>query len=421
MEELFAKGDTTATFRSHTDKLIDKINNFSDEKILGADFCEWTNYFFNEYKIHPITLYMDNVIQNLSETKVEKYNVFSRHDRYDPEYFLIDGYKVTFVIPFDGDSELLYLKPSHYIMTRFLVDQVKNSNEKSFGEIVFSLEYTKRELEEKETPKEFIALQFSNQFKNYIEMVNYVNIEVENYNKSLESTIKNALDVRKKKADDYVKMGEILDIPLKINPNAPNTTPILLKKAVAKKTELPSIKKPEKEYQIASMDYENIKRVINLAGFSMEKTAKTFIKLSEEELRDIIISNLNTHYQGLASGETFSKAGKTDIHILFENKAAYVGECKIWHGEKNLQDAINQLFSYITWRDLKTSIIIFNKENKNFSKILSTITSFLKANTMCHKYIPVSRNEWLCEFKRDIDSTEYVMVQIVIFDICTDT
>ena len=33
-------------------------------------------------------------------------------------------------------------------------------------------------------------------------------------------------------------------------------------------------------------------------------------------------------------------------------------------------DAVQQLMSYSTWKDTKVSLMIFNKENKNFKAIL---------------------------------------------------
>lgn len=87
------------------------------------------------------------------------------------------------------------------------------------------------------------------------------------------------------------------------------------------------------------------------------KICTYFINLLDEELRNIILSNLNTHYQGTVSEERFNKVGKRDIYIPFENKAAYIAECKIWHGNKKFLEAIDQLCSYITWRDTKTSLV----------------------------------------------------------------
>jgi hypothetical protein len=259
--------------------------------------------------------------------------------------------------------------------------------------------------------------------RNFLDSTNYIatiennNRQINGFNYSLENLIRKLLEERKKQSIDYIQLSEKLEIPLKQNPNAPNTVPIVLKKAVVEKPKIPEIKQPEKEYQISSDDYDNIRRIINLAGFSMENVARTFYKLSEEELRDVIVSHLNTHYQMMASGETFRKVGKTDIHILLETKAAYIAECKIWHGESSFNEAVHQLFSYTTWRDIKTSIIIFNKENKDFKKLLFVVDEFLEKNELCQKKEKVAPNEWLCEFKKEKDSTERVTVQIVVFDL----
>ena len=125
----------------------------------------------------------------------------------------------------------------------------------------------------------------------------------------------------------------------------------------------------------------------------MEKTARTFSKLYEEELRDVILSSLNTHYRGSATGETFNKRGKSDIHIPFDNKSTYIGECKIWTGKGLFLDAINQLFSYMRWRDTKTSLIIFNKKNKDFFKILETVENILSEHVLCIGKIKITDND----------------------------
>ena len=89
-----------------------------------------------------------------------------------------------------------------------------------------------------------------------------------------------------------------------------------------------------------------------------------------------MLSVLNTPYEN-ATGETFRNHGKTDIHIPLENHSSYIAECKVWHGKKKFLDAIEQLFSYTTWRDTKVSVIVFNKEVSDFQKVLSGIQEAL--------------------------------------------
>ena len=109
--------------------------------------------------------------------------------------------------------------------------------------------------------------------------------------------------------------------------------------------------------------------------------------------------------------------GKTDIRIQFENKAAFIAECKIWHGISEFNKAINQLFSYTTWRDVKTTLIIFNKDNKNFKSILTKVKDNLEKNQLCITINELDLNNWQCTFKKCVDSEETIELNIILCDI----
>lgn len=170
------------------------------------------------------------------------------------------------------------------------------------------------------------------------------------------------------------------------------------------------------EYSISNADYENINNIIMMSGTTMEKTARTYYRNNEEELRDHLLATLNTHYDN-ATGETFRKIGKTDIHIEFENKAAFIGECKIWHGEKLFADAVQQVMNYSTWKDIKVSVVIFNKENQSFQGIVSKIDSWVKENTK--SFSKKKTNMWACEYYRS-DMKVMVKLNILAFDLYVD-
>lgn len=78
-------------------------------------------------------------------------------------------------------------------------------------------------------------------------------------------------------------------------------------------------------------------------------------------LRDHFLLQLNGHYEGGATGETFNASGKTDILIRAENRNVFIAECKFWRGKKAFDEAIDQLLGYLTWRDSKCALIVFNK------------------------------------------------------------
>lgn len=417
---LFEKGETTATFRAISERIKQEIDSLSNEKICGTDIEELVEYYVCNNHIDEIEIFKDNITKELSETKIKEYNHFYRggYEELEPQYYSIDGYKVTFTIPFDGDRDLLDLRPSTYYMSRFLVDMVISPTQTGYGEIVISFNFKKSELQGSSNSNELVLKKFNQEMRTYYETIDRINQEVKNYNNNLQPIIRQYLNKRLQKANDYLQMRERLELPLKLNPNAPNTRPILLKKAKKKKeATFPSQKSPDKEYEISDADYGNIKSIISLACISMEKSARTFAKLLEEELRDVILSNLNTHYQGSATGETFNKIGKTDIYIPFENKAAYIAECKIWHGSKKFLEAIDQLCGYTTWRDTKTSLIIFNKNNKDFEVLLDNVNESLNSADRCKEIIRVGHNEWQGKFTKEKESKDKLIINITVYDL----
>lgn len=417
---LFQDGDTSATFKAVFDKIKQEIENLSNETICGSDLEDLVDYYVSNNQIEEIEILKDNITKDVSETKIKEYNHFYHggNDPYEPEYYSRDGYKATFTIPFDGMADLLTLRPSSFYMMRFAVDCFISPTESEYGKILISFDFKKKELQESENISELVQTKFNQEIKSYFETIERVNEEARNYNNNLPAKIRQCLSERLQKANDYLQIRERLELPLKLNKNAPNTKPILLKK-VRKNKEVvfPSKKKQETEYEISNVDYENIKNIIMLACTSMEKSAHTFTKLLEEELRDVVLSNLNTHYQGTASGETFNKVGKTDIYIPFENKSAYIAECKIWHGNKKFLEAIDQLCGYTTWRDTKTSLIIFNKENKDFNLLLECINKSLKDLTRCKDVKRIGKNEWQGTFTKEKDSNDTLIVNITIYDL----
>lgn len=418
--KLFEKGETTASFRALSDKIKQEIDKLTNEEICNTDLGDLEEYYVAKYQIEEIQIFKENIIKELSETKIQKYNQFYSpgYSEFGSQYHMIDGYKITFAIPFDGDKDLLDLRPSSYYMQSFPVDRVISPTDDEYGKIIFSLEYTKSELQRSENSNEIVQKGFQQEINTYFKTIETINQEVRSYNNGLSNIVKKYLEARLQKANDYLQMRERLELPLKLNVNAPNTKPIVLKK-VKKKKEIsfPSKKEPEKNYEISDVHYENIKSIISLACVSMEKTARTFSKLLEEELSDIILSNLNTHYQGTASGETFNKVGKTDIYIPFENKAAYVAECKIWHGSKKFVEAVDQLSSYTTWRGTKTSLIIFNKENKDFESLLDSIDQTLKASDRSKNIIRLEHNQWQGVFSKESDSKDTLTINVMAYDL----
>lgn len=418
--ELFNREEISSFINQRYKELAIEIQNISDKDILSLDMDEFKNYFYNKYYIKPINIITDQIEKNIEKIKIEKYNPFygAFSHGFDQKTFFVDGYRINYSIPFEGNSYLLYLHPTMSILTTFEVSKIINENSKEYlASILYSIDIEAKDLESKEEPQDFIDKTFNTEFKNYIIMIGYINNDLNGYNSSLMEKVQKLLEEKYNKSSNFSKLLNKIDIPLKLNQNIPNPTPITLK------VQPEIIKYPQKastnntNYCISNEDYENIKRIINLACDSFEKTPQPINKLEEEEIRDLILSNLNTHYNSLATGETFSKMGKTDIRIQFENKAAFIAECKMWHGISEFNKAIKQLFSYTRWRDVKTSLIIFNKSAKNFKSILDKVSEDLNNNKLCINTKKIDLNNWQCTFKKDNESDEIIELNIIICDI----
>lgn len=419
--ELFNNKYTRDFTAQNTEELTREINNIPDNDILTLDLNELADYYFDKYSVNPIQLYKNEIISTIEEVKIEETNPF--YDCYstiefEHRTFKVDGYRVNYKIPFDGNTNLLYLQPSMSILTKFEVDRIdSNSNSGYLPSICYSISLKRSELDGKENPQEIIDKAFERNFNKYETMIAYVNNDIVHYNSSLKNTIVELLKKRKEKSSSLNSLLSKINIPLKKSINATNTTPLTL--AVKKEKK----KYPEKQnkllddYSIKEEDYDNIKRIINQSCISFERTASTINILEEEQIRNLILATLNTHYDSLATGETFSKTGKTDIKIQMENKAAYIAECKIWHGPSEFNKAINQLFGYITWRDVKTSLIVFNKNIKDFSALLDKIDTELNNHELKISYKRIAPNNWQCTFKKNSESEEKVELSVLVYDL----
>lgn len=130
--------------------------------------------------------------------------------------------------------------------------------------------------------------------------------------------------------------------------------------------------------------YQHILTVIEGMVKVMERSPKAFHDIDEESLRTHFLVQLNGHYEGQATGETFNYQGKTDILVRSGDRNIFIAECKFWDGPAALSKTIDQLLGYLSWRDSKGAILIFNR-NKDFSKVLEAIPGAVRAHPHFHK------------------------------------
>ena len=208
------------------------------------------------------------------------------------------------------------------------------------------------------------------------------NADVEASNKQLRQTIPNFIKgrVEKVKTDKeaFEKAVQQISIPLKIkNPGKLLVVDLRVKQRL--KPLMPPKADRPKEFILEKTHVLTILEMITKIGLQFEVTPKVFGGLEEEALRDIILTDLNTVFEGGGTGETFSKLGKTDVHLNIAKGCILIAECKFWGGEKVYHEALDQLFRYLTWRQNYGILVTFSKKSR-FTNVLEAAKTCIRAH-----------------------------------------
>jgi hypothetical protein len=139
------------------------------------------------------------------------------------------------------------------------------------------------------------------------------------------------------------------------------------------------------EPTIDDADYEAVLAVLRNARNALERSPSMSAKLDEEETRDLLLVSLNAQLEGKATGEVFNCTGKTDILVREGDRNVFIGECKIFD-PKNKQSvdhvvigALNQLLSYLVWRDTKAALLLFIRD-ANVSAVISKALAAIRSH-----------------------------------------
>ena len=165
--------------------------------------------------------------------------------------------------------------------------------------------------------------------------------------------------------------------------------------------------------------YETILSLVRGAGRSIEQSSTRTRQIDEESLRDLFLVPLNAHF-GTATGEAFNYQGKTDLLIRHAEGNLFVAEFKVWGGDKRFLATIDQLLGYLTWRDTKTAIVMFNR-NASFTSIIEKMRALVKKHS-CYLSGPISLDETSDRYVFSLpqDKGRKVTISILAFDLGTD-
>lgn len=378
---------------------------------MNAPEDELVEHVVAQTSVQPLEIHADRARMAQQETKLDvaEWSGRSRYRGDGP--IVVPAMQVTVMIPYTGDSQLWRLSPG-IIGPIHPRGRIVNRGEPNAGTLVIEMTQPASEDVEKFRNRLDAELKAVEQF------LGWQREKIDSFNAGLSAAARSAVQARRARLEKHTGLDSVLGIPMRHRGDAPEVAPLPLRRKLVR----PLPPAPKSGYKpepgIRDEDYEHILAVIRHEGRTFESTPRTYAVHDEEQLRDILLAHLNGHYLGDATGETFRKLGKTDIRIEDDNRAAFVAECKVWKGQKGLGKALEQLLGYLTWRDCKTAIVIFNKHNKEFSKILEGVSRPFETHPGFRKQFPTDNDgEWRFSMTSQEDPSRLVTVHVFIFNL----
>lgn len=400
---LFYDKDLYNYLNSKKEQIRVTIQSEKEEYLLNVGHEQYIDYLVDNNTISTIHIIEDGIYADEKEENVPS-------DQLQRHYLFHGGGSQTlpvlyYTIPFEGEKEMLNHRPSTFYSVIPRANLVGNEIIKRIP--VYSNDYEKCESE---------FLSFKSNLISYIENVNK---DLEPFNSMLRSFITSIYESRKEELLNRRKIKSGLTIPIKKKSDTSQTFSIP-NVQVKKKISVKPIKTESEFLPDPTLDdttYNDILKIINDMGKEFERKPSVYSDKGEEDLRDHFLMLLEPHFDGSATGETFNKTGKTDILLRYDGGNVFVGECKFWTGAKGFLGTIDQLLGYLTWRDSKTSVIMFVR-NKDFTNVIETAKQTIQTHKNFIKFVNQKDESWFNYiFHLNGDTNKEIKVAIMLYHI----
>jgi hypothetical protein len=340
-ELLFWKGDIHSIVDAQLQNATKEIQGIYPDRLLNTPVDDLVSYIADKYRIDVPVLHRDEaLLEEPQETRMD-INDYGRQIQ-------VPATLATLSVPFDGDKDMFFVRPSTY-------DTGPPRAAISGSSVILRL-----------ILRNFEQEQVKNALNGVLEDIErYLGWQrptIDTFNANLANAARQSIEARRERLLRDRKLVSGLGFAVKPRANAPMTyaAPQVRRKIEPRLPAAPSTPfKPEPVLEEAH--YQHILNVINNMTLVMERSPTAFKEMGEEDIRQHYLVQLNGHFEGAATGETFNHQGKTDILIRVEGKNIFIAECKFWHGEKQFIETIDQILSYLSWRDTKAAVILFNR------------------------------------------------------------
>lgn len=394
---LFTEVDLTGTLDGQRRTMVNEIEALDPNRVLNTSPDDLVTYFVDKNFVDTPRLRRD-------EWSVEaKEGVESRADYGWRTNVKVQHLHVT--IPFDGEEPLFKARASTFSTAppRGVV-----------GQQTLTLIVTASSDDDAKA----VRAKIEREVDSIERHLHWVRNDVDRHNEKLKGLAERALEKRRELLLKHQGLVASLGIPLRERSDSPKTyVAPNVRRNVAPSLPPASTAPFKPEPALEMQVYEHILEIVQSMTKVMERSPTTFANAKEESLRDHYLVALNSHYRGSATGETFNASGKTDILVREQDKNIFIGECKFWKGAKGYTDTIDQLLGYSSWRDTKTAIIVFNR-NQDTSKVLNEIQVTTEAHVHYKRTLPwPSDSGSRFVMHHPSDRNRELIMTVLVFDI----
>lgn len=404
--QLFSEGDLSSALDAKLASIKDSVYSIPREQFLATSIDTLVEHLLEPLAIEPLVLHDDQMQMDHAEAQVDVTGRFD-YDVGRGGRVQTAGHRLAFYLPFTGDSGLWKLRPNMWStgMPRGDVDPRRS---------VLTMAFTNTA----NTESERYQRDLESALQSIRQMIAAQTQMLAQYHASLDSRIRAVIGQRRGEVEKLQNLTAAFGIPMVKKPGMPEFRPIEMAKRISRPLPRPPIAGYKPEPAISNEAYEELLGIIRHAGASFEGAPQTYQTLGEEGLRDNVLSHINVVFEGKATGETFRKYGKTDIRLEEESRSAFIGECKLWGGEKVLLDALTQLLGYVTWRDCKAALVVFNKVVAGFAAVQATIDAALRTHPKFLRALNAGHaGEWRLVFRSQEDEGREVTVHVFGFNL----
>jgi hypothetical protein len=406
--KIYAEDRLDNLLSSKMQEIKNRIESERDDYILNVGEEQYIEHLISEFTLDIPEIHTDQVYVDTYEKEIQG-------SRFPMEFMISDPNRsfkrdiIVYHIPYTGSIDLLKFRPSSWTsMAGYEIQIERQSRTIVLEYINFYNDASK------------IKRAYDDSVGYIFGSYGHLKNDIEKYNNGLEGFIRSIINARRQQINKKSDFLSSLGVPVKKKQSTPQTfavpKPKLRDRIFVKPVVHAKGFKPEPTLDIDN--YNKILKIINDIGKNFERLPSTYSNKEEEDLRDHILMILDPNFEyGSASGETFNKSGKTDIQLRHDSSVLFISECKFWGGEKAYFKTIDQLLSYLTWRDSKTSIVIFVR-NKDFSSVFATVKTVTSNHPNFVRELDQSDESWFNYiFSLPNDSNKELKLAVQLFHI----